>query len=167
MSEKFDGDTAGLEKVEPLSENVVGESFLEQIAGSPVVSEKVDGDMVVEEKVNTSLEKVIGEACALVQPCTDNITVQQPINVDKYPSPVTNVDFPNPTLSVIFMVTPDPNMCYKNNDQKRGQKWSRFLGSPYVDPMQKKKKKSQDSGENLNDGYIRFMSYLKKKYQTM
>ncbi|KAK2649521.1 hypothetical protein Ddye_017010 [Dipteronia dyeriana] len=60
--EKFDGDTANLEKVEPFSENVGGKSCSEWVFGSPVVSEKVDGDTVVEKKVETSLEKVVGEA---------------------------------------------------------------------------------------------------------
>ncbi|KAK2635017.1 hypothetical protein Ddye_029809 [Dipteronia dyeriana] len=118
---KFDGDMAGLEKVESFSENVVGESYLEQVVGSPVVSKKVDGDMAIEKK---------------------------PLNVYEYSSPAVNVVLPIPTLIVVFMDAFDPNVCYKNNDQKRGSKRSRFLGSSYVDPMPKKKRKSQDLSEN-------------------
>ncbi|KAK2653084.1 hypothetical protein Ddye_012940 [Dipteronia dyeriana] len=50
VSEKFDGDTAGLEKVKPFSENVVGEGCLEQVASFPIVSEKVDCDTAVEKR---------------------------------------------------------------------------------------------------------------------
>ncbi|KAK2649937.1 hypothetical protein Ddye_017426 [Dipteronia dyeriana] len=141
--EKTDVDTAGLEKVEPLFENVVYEGCLKHVVGSPIVTEKVDGDTTVEEKVETSSEKVV---------------VQRLINVDEYPSLAVNVVLPNPTLSVIFTDAPDPN--------KRGRKRSWFIGSPHTDPIPKKKKKSQDSSENVNDEYIRFMSYLKKKDQT-
>ncbi|KAK2665720.1 hypothetical protein Ddye_004294 [Dipteronia dyeriana] len=64
------------------------------------------------------------------------------------------------------MDQPDPNVCYKNNDKKRGCKRLRFFSSPYTDPMPKKKNKSQDSGEDVNDDYSQFMSFLKNKDET-
>ncbi|KAK2645360.1 hypothetical protein Ddye_020555 [Dipteronia dyeriana] len=70
-----------------------------------------------QEKSETSLEKV--EAHVSVQPCTDEQPVHAAINVDEYPSPaVHGMVLPNPTLTMIYMDHPDPNVCYKNNDKK-------------------------------------------------
>ncbi|KAK4856509.1 hypothetical protein QYF36_018321 [Acer negundo] len=68
------------------------------------------------------------------------------------------------------MDVPDLNVCYKNNDVQRARKRSRYLDNSYTDPMlipkKKKKTQAQDSGEVVNENYIRFMSYLKKKENT-
>ncbi|KAK1575345.1 hypothetical protein Q3G72_004640 [Acer saccharum] len=62
VSKKFDGDTAGLEKVETCSEKLVGKASLEKVVGYLIVSEKFDGDTVGLEKVETCSKKVIGKA---------------------------------------------------------------------------------------------------------
>ncbi|KAK3225666.1 hypothetical protein Dsin_005528 [Dipteronia sinensis] len=134
------------------TKNVVGEE-----AGLDKVESWVHADTGCLDKEDT--ENVVGEACG---------SAKQAINLDDFPSPSVNMILPNPNLSVIFMEAVDPNMCYKNNDMKRARHRSRYLSTPYTDPMPipKKKKKTQDSVEVVNENYNRFMSYLKKKDNT-
>ncbi|KAK2645970.1 hypothetical protein Ddye_021165 [Dipteronia dyeriana] len=108
MREKF--------KVESEKEKVISEASLEKVVGSSVVSKKFDDDTSALEKVKPFSKNVI-----------DNIPVLQPIIVDEYHSPAMNVVLPNPIVGVIFMDAPDPNVCNKNNDKKRGRKRSSYL----------------------------------------
>ena len=84
--------------------------------------------------------------------------VNQPMDVDDFPTPKVNVvrDIPTSLPSVICHEFPDPNVVYKNVDKQRGRRRSRFLLTPYTDPRPKKKKgESQDS--------IAFRAFLKSK----
>ncbi|KAK3184937.1 hypothetical protein Dsin_032223 [Dipteronia sinensis] len=63
----------------------------------------------------------------------------QGIVVDDYPSPAVNMLVPNSDQSVIALDKTDPNVEYKDQDKIRVRKRSRFLGSPWTDPMPKKK----------------------------
>ena len=84
--------------------------------------------------------------------------VNQPMDVDDFPTPKVNVvrDIPTSLPSVICHEFPDPNVVYKNMDKQRGRRRSRFLLTPYTDPRPKKKKgESQDS--------IEFRAFLKSK----
>ncbi|KAK1592351.1 hypothetical protein Q3G72_023447 [Acer saccharum] len=62
----------------------------------------------------------------------------------------------------------DPSVCYKNNDNIRARRWSKYLDSPYTDPMPipKKRKKTKDSSKIVNENYNQFISFLKKKDDT-
>ena len=84
--------------------------------------------------------------------------VNQPIDVDDFPTPKVNMVREIPTIlpSVICDEFPDPNVVYKNVDKQRARRRSRFLLTQYTDPRPKKKKgETQDS--------IEFKAFLKSK----
>ena len=105
------------------------------------------------------LDNVVGESYGLAK---------HAINLDDFPSPCVNVVLPNPDLSVICMNAADPSVCYKNNDNVRARRRSKYLDSPYTDPMSipKKRKRTKDLSECVNDNYDRFISFLKNKDDT-
>ncbi|TXG47719.1 hypothetical protein EZV62_027013 [Acer yangbiense] len=72
-----------------------------------------------------------------------------------------NMVLPNPDLSVIFMNAGDPSVCYKNNDNIRARSRSKYLDSPYTDlmPIPKKRKRTKDLSDCVNDNYDRFISF--------
>ncbi|KAK3225691.1 hypothetical protein Dsin_005553 [Dipteronia sinensis] len=157
----FDGDSVALQKVD--GEKLDGDTCgFEKVDGCLDEFEKFDRDTTGLEKVERCSEKVVIEAYVLdnkngknVQLCIEKIPVQQPISVDDYPSPAMNIVLPNPVLSVMCLDASDPNVFYKNNEKRRGRKRSRFLESSYTDPIPKKKKNTLDSGEVINEDYIR------------
>ena len=84
--------------------------------------------------------------------------VNQPIDVDDFPTPKVNMvrEIPTSLPSVICDEFPDPKVVYKNEDKQRARRRSRFLLTPYTDPRPKKKKgETQDS--------IEFKAFLKSK----
>ena len=84
--------------------------------------------------------------------------VNQPMDVDDFPTPKVNMvrEIPTSLPSVICDEFLDPNVVYKNVDKQRGRRRSRFLLTPYTDPMLKKKK-----GETHDS--IDFKAFLKSK----
>ncbi|KAK3200457.1 hypothetical protein Dsin_023872 [Dipteronia sinensis] len=75
----------------------------------------------------------------------------QGIVIDDYPSPAVNMLVPNSDQSVIALDKADPNVEYKDQYKIRVRKRSRFLGSPWTDPMPKKKKREVKSvGGTIN-----------------
>ncbi|KAK2657369.1 hypothetical protein Ddye_010421 [Dipteronia dyeriana] len=94
----------------------------------------------------------------------------QGIVVDDYPSPAVNMLVPNSDQSVIALDKADPNVEYKDQDKIRVRKWSRFLGSPWTDPMPKKRKKKSSKSEELStqteSNYNEFTSFLASKDPT-
>ncbi|KAK0589861.1 hypothetical protein LWI29_019386 [Acer saccharum] len=105
------------------------------------------------------LDNVVGESYG---------SAKHAINLDDFPSPCVNVVLPNPDLSVIFMNAADPSVCYKNNENVRARRRSKYLDSPYTDPMPipKKRKRTKDLSDCVNDNYDRFISFLKNKDDT-
>ncbi|TXG60960.1 hypothetical protein EZV62_012323 [Acer yangbiense] len=55
-----------------------------------------------------------------------------------------------------------------NNDNIRARRRSKYLDSPYTDPMPipKKRKRTKDLSDCVNDNYDRFISFLKNKDDT-
>ncbi|KAK2661642.1 hypothetical protein Ddye_000216 [Dipteronia dyeriana] len=94
----------------------------------------------------------------------------QGIVVDDYPSPAVNMLVPNSDQSVIALDKADPNVEYKDQDKIRVRKRSRFLGSPWTDPMPKKRKKKSSEPEELStqaeSNYNEFTSFLSSKDPT-
>ncbi|KAK0588024.1 hypothetical protein LWI29_033002 [Acer saccharum] len=99
---------------------------------------------------------------------TGIVVAKHAINLDDFPSPCVNVVLPNPDLSVIFMNAADLSVCYKNNENVRACRRSKYLDSPYTDPMPipKKRKRTKDLSDCVNDNYDRFISFLKNKDDT-
>ncbi|KAK0582850.1 hypothetical protein LWI29_030346 [Acer saccharum] len=105
------------------------------------------------------LDNVVGESYG---------SAKHAINLDDFPSPCVNVVLPNLDLSVIFMNAADPSVCYKNNENVRARRRSKYLDSPYTDPMPipKKRKRTKDLSDCVNDNYDRFISFMKNKDDT-
>ncbi|KAK3230052.1 hypothetical protein Dsin_001933 [Dipteronia sinensis] len=96
-------------------------------------------------------------------------SVQRSIDVDDYPSPTLSVVVPNPSPGVVAYDVPHPNVIYKDHDLKRARKRSRFINSPWTDPLARKKRKSNDSNkpstqDEINN--VEFTAFLKSKEPT-
>ena len=156
--EKAEGDS-GVEKAEDKSRN--------EKAEVESVVEKDDIESVVQkDEVDTEIEKAEDESNVEVEVVGkksegDNADVaKKPICVDDFPSPdcwLVNV-LPTSVPSVIWDEFAHPSVVYKNDDKKRGQRRSRFLLTPYVDPMPETKKKGQENQHSKD-----FRAFLKGK----
>lgn len=156
--EKAEGDS-GVEKAEDKSRN--------EKAEVDSVVEKDDIESVVQkDDVDTEIDKAEDESTVEVEVLGkksegDNADVaKKPICVDDKPSPdcwLLNV-LPTSVPSVIFVESAHPSVVDKKLDKERGRRRSRFLLTPYVDPMPETKKKGQENQHSKD-----FWAFLKGK----
>ena len=159
--EKAEGDS-GVEKAEDKSRN--------EKAEVDSVVEKDDIESVVQkDDVDTEIDKAEDESNVEVEVLGkksegDNADVaKKPICVDDKPSPdcwLLNV-LPTSVPSVIFVESAHPSVVDKKLDKERGRRRSRFLLTPYVDPMPETKKKGQENQHSKD-----FTAFFKGKNEV-
>ncbi|KAK2637206.1 hypothetical protein Ddye_031998 [Dipteronia dyeriana] len=117
----------------PITNLNVGEEqpqvLAEHVLFTPTEMDEINHSVLLATQQHVPLSKV-------------QVQVQvQGIVVDDYPSPAVNMLVPNSDQSVIALDKADPYVEYKDQDKIRVRKRSRFLWSPWTDPMPKKRKK--------------------------
>ncbi|KAK3221892.1 hypothetical protein Dsin_008917 [Dipteronia sinensis] len=105
---------------------------------------------------------VVGDA-AFESNMVEESGKQSILNLDEYPSPSMCFIAQNIPNSVVALDGADPDFEYRDIDKQRGRKRSRWLESPWTDPMPKKKRKPQSNVEKIN--LVEFTSFLKNEDQ--
>ena len=86
--------------------------------------------------------------------------VKQPQSVDEFASPAANVVVPNPNSSVVALEGPHPNVLYKDIDKVRARKRSRYMRTPWTNPMPKRKKRKPVALDEFSNN-VEFMAFMK------